>query len=379
MQRPNSSSSSSVPSHHFPPLPFTGAPISPYSISQPSCFDSLPVSVEERFTPSLPPSSPFTMNHSTSRMVAGENLPPPRKSHMRSNSDDVTFEFSSMMPLERSISGGQVSDWSNLVKEERSLTSESQPMEDIFRAYMNVDHIDVLTSFVKTNGGINTSESEGESNVMRRAGGDFAPPPTSRHYRSVSMDSCSFFGVRVGNCEFSADEMKKISADEKLAKIVMVEPKRVKRILANRFSAARSKERKTQYIAELEHKVKTLQSDNTTLSAQLTHLQRDSMGLQNQNNELKFRLQAMEQQAQLRTALSEKLTEEVQRLRLVIGEWSRSESNVSNTSLSPEMFQQQLRSSQLQQQQSNQNSTMGAYHASNEQRNQLGDQQFLHI
>src|SRR4051812_34614255 len=97
------------------------------------------------------------------------------------------------------------------------------------------------------------------------------------------------------------------------------------------------------YIAELEHKVQILQTEATTLSAQLTHLQvhppdhhpsvrvlcrqcswppvtrrstvfmalksssssssllqRDSSGLATHNNELKFRLQAMEQQAQLR-------------------------------------------------------------------------------
>lgn len=45
------------------------------------------------------------------------------------------------------------------------------------------------------------------------------------------------------------------------------------RILANRQSAARSKERKTRYITELEHKVQTLQTEATTLSAQLTMLQ----------------------------------------------------------------------------------------------------------
>jgi hypothetical protein len=102
------------------------------------------------------------------------------------------------------------------------------------------------------------------------------------------------------------------------------------RILANRQSAARSKERKMRYIQELEHKVQVLQTEATTLSAQLTMLQvcpvelpswwrlyfvlwfswfklscsaclqRDSAGLATQNNELKIRLQAMEQQAQLR-------------------------------------------------------------------------------
>lgn len=42
------------------------------------------------------------------------------------------------------------------------------------------------------------------------------------------------------------------------------------RILANRQSAARSKERKARYILELERKVQTLQTEATTLSAQLT-------------------------------------------------------------------------------------------------------------
>lgn len=105
--------------------------------------------------------------------------------------------------------------------------------------------------------------------------------------------------------------------------------------MANRQSAARSKERKMRYISELEHKVQTLQTEATTLSAQLTllqvqiwnaeilfpyvfnylfskfigyyllyYIQRDSVGLTNQNNELKFRLQAMEQQAQLRDGIN---------------------------------------------------------------------------
>ncbi|KAL5659657.1 hypothetical protein ACJX0J_032820, partial [Zea mays] len=71
-------------------------------------------------------------------------------------------------------------------------------------------------------------------------------------------------------------------------------------IIANRQSAARSKERKARYITELERKVQTLQTEATTLSAQLTLFQRDTTGLSAENAELKIRLQAMEQQAQLR-------------------------------------------------------------------------------
>ncbi|KAJ0770216.1 putative transcription factor bZIP family [Helianthus annuus] len=44
-------------------------------------------------------------------------------------------------------------------------------------------------------------------------------------------------------------------------------------ILANRQSAARSKERKIRYTGELERKVQTLQNEATTLSTQVTMLQ----------------------------------------------------------------------------------------------------------
>ncbi|KAG4117324.1 hypothetical protein ERO13_D12G222833v2 [Gossypium hirsutum] len=53
------------------------------------------------------------------------------------------------------------------------------------------------------------------------------------------------------------------------------------------------------YIAELERKVQTLQTEATPLSAQLTLVQRDTNGLTAENSELKLRLQAMEQQVHL--------------------------------------------------------------------------------
>jgi len=172
----------------------------------------------------------------------------------------------------------------------------------------------------------------------RNAAGEPALPPPARHARSLSMDSLmgklSFsanvepgrFSLEFGGGEFTPAEMKRIMADEKLAEMALADPKRVKRVLANRQSAARSKERRMRYIAELEQKVQILQTEATTLSAQLTLLQRDSAGLATQNNELKFRLQAMEQQAQLRDALNEALTTEVQRLKL--GDTSSSSGNM---------------------------------------------------
>uniref|UniRef100_A0A5B7ABS6 Putative serine/threonine-protein kinase pakB isoform X1 n=1 Tax=Davidia involucrata TaxID=16924 RepID=A0A5B7ABS6_DAVIN len=290
--------------------------------------------------------------------------------------------------------------------------SEGEVVDDLFSAYMNLDNIDTLnssgtddkqcnenredldsrTSGTKTNGGDSSdneatssvnesgnilqisgigSSTEKREGIKRNAGGDIAP--TTRHYRSVSMDSfmgkmnfgdespklppspgaplgqlspsnsmdgnSNTFSLEFGNGEFSGAELKKIMANEKLAEIALTDPKRAKRILANRQSAARSKERKMRYIAELEHKVQTLQTEATTLSAQLTLLQRDSTGLTSQNNELKFRLQAMEQQAQLRDALNDALTGEVQRLKLATAELSGESSKFQQLSINPQMFQ----------------------------------------
>ncbi|KAF3595595.1 hypothetical protein DY000_02028185 [Brassica cretica] len=262
------------------------------SMSQPCSFfsfDSLPPLSPSPFRDHDHPSSLFT------RLV-GECLPP-RKSHRRSNSD-IPTGLSPIPPLTNPF-----------VKKE--------DMDDLFSAYMNLDNIDAPENLSRddmessrASGTKTNSDTEGESssvnesgggdlnnnNLKRRArGGDIAP--TSRHCRSVSVDSCfmdklSFaddslkqvsptnsvdrapaFSIEFNSGEFTAAEMKKIMANDKLADMAMSDPKRVKRILANRQSAARSKERKMRYIVELEHKVQTLQTEATTLSAQLTLLQ----------------------------------------------------------------------------------------------------------
>ncbi|KAF5208233.1 bZIP transcription factor [Thalictrum thalictroides] len=144
-------------------------------------------------------------------------------------------------------------------------------------------------------------------------------PMRSRHRHSNSVDSSSSL-MRDENLLGDVMDAKKAMAPDKLAELWALDPKRAKRILANRQSAARSKERKARYILELERKVQTLQTEATTLSAQLTLFQRDTTGLSSENTELKLRLQAMEQQAQLRDALNEALKQEVERLKIATGE-----------------------------------------------------------
>ncbi|CAN0892160.1 Transcription factor VIP1 [Linum grandiflorum] len=147
--------------------------------------------------------------------------------------------------------------------------------------------------------------------------------PNHRHSNSMDGSSCS----ASFEADLMADGVKKSMAPDRLAELARIDPKRAKRILANRQSAARSKERKIRYTGELERKVQTLQAEATTLSAQVTVLQRDTTALTTENKELKLRLQALEQQAHLRDALNETLREEVQRLRIAAGEMPSSNRN----------------------------------------------------
>ncbi|CAL0307693.1 unnamed protein product [Lupinus luteus] len=168
--------------------------------------------------------------------------------------------------------------------------------DDLFSTYIDVDK---LGGSVASGG--NGEPSEKNLNVR----------PRHRHSSSVDGSTSSFDEIM---------DAKKAMPPDKLAELWTIDPKRAKRILANRQSAARSKERKARYIQELERKVQTLQTEATTLSAQLTLYQRDTTGLSTENTELKVRLQAMEQQAHLRDALNEALKKEVERLKVATGE-----------------------------------------------------------
>ncbi|MCO5614813.1 hypothetical protein L7F22_069097 [Adiantum nelumboides] len=125
----------------------------------------------------------------------------------------------------------------------------------------------------------------------------FPERPRHRHSHSYSMDGSSMPFPKEASAS-SGESSKTVSAN-KLAELALIDPKRAKRILANRQSAARSKERKMRYIAELERKVQALQTEATTLSTQLTLMQNDTTVLTAENSELKFQLQSLEQQTHL--------------------------------------------------------------------------------
>ncbi|KAL1192430.1 bZIP transcription factor 18 [Cardamine amara subsp. amara] len=181
--------------------------------------------------------------------------------------------------------------------------------EELF-SYMDIEKLGSGSGSASDSAGQSAPRSD---NPFSGEAGNDAGNSRPRHRQSLSVD---------GSSTMESIEAKKAMAPDKLAELWVIDPKRAKRIIANRQSAARSKERKARYILELEKKVQSLQTESTTLAAQLSLYQRDTNGLSSENAELKLRLQVMEQQAKLRDALNDQLKKEVERMKFITGEVS---------------------------------------------------------
>lgn len=96
---------------------------------------------------------------------------------------------------------------------------------------------------------------------------------------------------------------------------LIADPKRVKRILANRQSAQRSRIRKLQYISELERCVTTLQTEVSALSPRVAYLDHQRSVLSVGNSHLKQRIAALAQDKLFKDAHQEALHGEIERLR----------------------------------------------------------------
>ncbi|KAK1320064.1 Transcription factor RF2b [Acorus calamus] len=96
-----------------------------------------------------------------------------------------------------------------------------------------------------------------------------------------------------------------------------IDPKRIKRILANRQSAQRSRVRKLQYISELERSVTSLQTEVSALSPRVAFLDHQRLVLNVDNSALKQRIAALAQDKIFKDAHQEALKKEIERLRQV--------------------------------------------------------------
>ncbi|CAD5195890.1 probable transcription factor PosF21 isoform X1 [Musa acuminata AAA Group] len=257
--------------------------------------------------------------------------PPRNAGHRRAHSEILSLPDDISFDSELGIVGSG---------EGPSLSDETE--EDLISMYLDLDKI--ASSSASSGLELQGSETSGtgaagapassQAEMVAAASGE---RPRVRHQHSQSFDGSTSIKPELlasGTEGMSSTEEKKAMSAAKLAELALIDPKRAKRergwindghrqkdteIWANRQSAARSKERKLRYIAELERKILTLQTEATTLSSQLTMFQTDNTALTAENNELKLRLQTMEQQVHLQDALNETLRGEVQRLKIATG------------------------------------------------------------
>ncbi|KAL2324622.1 hypothetical protein Fmac_023680 [Flemingia macrophylla] len=109
--------------------------------------------------------------------------------------------------------------------------------------------------------------------------------------------------------------MRRAMSPEQLAELARVDPKRVKRILANRQSAAKSKERKTRYMLELQNKVQLLKAEVNEKVTNIARYKLETAEAVARVKELTIKRDAMLQELQIRNAMSEAVEEDVWRLR----------------------------------------------------------------
>ncbi|GFS45624.1 Basic-leucine zipper (bZIP) transcription factor family protein [Actinidia rufa] len=114
-------------------------------------------------------------------------------------------------------------------------------------------------------------------------------------------------------CKLEAQVMDN-SADK------IIDPKRIKRILANRQSAQRSRVRKLRYISELERSVTSLQAEVSVLSPRVAFLDHQRLILNVDNSALKQRIAALAQDKIFKDARQQALRREIERLRKVYQE-----------------------------------------------------------
>ncbi|TKY45996.1 Transcription factor VIP1 [Spatholobus suberectus] len=135
------------------------------------------------------------------------------------------------------------------------------------------------------------------------------------HWHNNSMDGSSTMLFKVDSTMVMMDGVKKAMTLDKLFELALIDPKRATSILADRQSAARSKERKIRYAIELMRKVQRLRTKATNLSAEVNMLERETTNMPTRNKELKMHLEALREEERLREDLRQAIKEEVQRLR----------------------------------------------------------------
>ncbi|XP_013633207.1 PREDICTED: transcription factor RF2b-like [Brassica oleracea var. oleracea] len=305
----------------YPPLPYTGGsgsslPSSVFSV--PPTYRDFPSATVANNDMALPP---------IAYMMPNSSYAEGSKAHKRASSDSI--RLNSLMASNRI--------YPNPIDMPVGVRTQNESVGDKSSSH---------------NEDVNVDDPNGNK---RRAGNEIAPP--SRIWRSVSAGSSlneapslpQGVSVDVGNDTafggmFTPEQLRKIAASDELKAMAASDPKRLKRRLSNRESAARSKERKALHQFELEVKVERLETQIDTLTAVLKLEKRERMAermaADHECARLRTSLDGADEQARVHHDLIEqlngevrRLTEEARRLREEVSEYRRRESEGMNANM----------------------------------------------
>nr|QEO19201.1 putative basic leucine zipper 6-like isoform X3 [Cymbidium ensifolium] len=160
----------------------------------------------------------------------------------------------------------------------------------------------------------NNSMASDDNSVNAEKGGGGGGERKMKSELEEEQSQCMDGGL-LGGAAAAADQGPPALASATTEQIV--DSKRVKRILANRQSAQRSRVRKLQYISELERSVTTLQTEVSALSPRVAFFDHQRSILTVGNSHLKQRIAALAQDKIFQDAHQEALRKEIERLRQV--------------------------------------------------------------
>ncbi|KAJ1389267.1 Basic-leucine zipper domain [Sesbania bispinosa] len=180
------------------------------------------------------------------------------------------FENGSTINAKQTMSAFSIGTWidDDLGAMDGQSLCDGTTEKDVFSTYLNMDKLNPSSGALASTAD-NFFIANGTTNINGRL--DVGSQHSQFMNGSTSIIKPDMLVSASENG--STINSRKAMSDTELAQLALVDHKCSKRILANRQSAIRSKERKARYISELEKKVKTLETEKTSSSTQLTILQ----------------------------------------------------------------------------------------------------------
>ncbi|KAG8386377.1 hypothetical protein BUALT_Bualt03G0142500 [Buddleja alternifolia] len=272
----------------------------------------------------LPPKAPINMAAHNWPAFPFQMMPPPLPTSVAAPHTSWMDEFLDFSATRRNTHRRTVSDPIAFV--EAPPFMEAEPHNNNNNGFERLDDEQLRNMFADDVGAVgpSTRSSSNPSTTSDQNSENDEKKSAAEHHRVQPKNEP---GEVDGSSESGEDTPPPLGkSSDNISGDTIVDPKRIKRILANRQSAQRSRVRKLQYISELERSVTTLQTEVSALSPRVAFLDHQRLLLNVDNSALKQRIAALAQDKIFKDAHQEALKKEIERLRKIYHEQNMNKS-----------------------------------------------------